>query len=155
MIADAVDRSLLEALQAEGRATYADLATRVNLTAAPTQARIAKLENAGVISGYAAQVDRAKLGYGFLAFVSVILKNHQPDEGDQFEAQAAAIPQIQEVHHIAGGEDYLLKVIARDTADFERLLRYVLGAIPQVQRVKTTLVLSTAKSTTVCPVEAA
>lgn len=155
MLTDAVDRSLVGSLQSEGRATYADLASRIGLTAAPTQARVAKLENAGIITGYAARVDREKLGYGFLAFVSVILKNHQPDEEDAFEAAAAAVPQIQEVHHIAGDEDYLLKVIARDTADFERLLRRVIGAIPQVQRVKTTLVLSTAKSTTECPVEAA
>ncbi|RYG32065.1 Lrp/AsnC family transcriptional regulator [bacterium] len=153
MLADAVDRLLVETLQREGRVTYSDLATRVGLTAAPTQARVAKLESTGVITGYAAKVDRTKIGYTFLAFVSVILRNHEPDEEDAFEAAAAAIPQIQEIHHVSGEEDYLLKVIARDTTDFEKLLRRTIGAIPQVQRVKTTLVLSTAKSTTACPVD--
>ncbi|RYG41712.1 Lrp/AsnC family transcriptional regulator, partial [bacterium] len=130
-----------------------DLAGRVGLTAAPTQARVSKLETLGVITGYEAKVDRQKLGYGFLAFVSVILKNHEPNGEDAFEAAAAAIPQILEIHHVSGEEDYLMKVIAKDTGDFERLLRRAIGAIPQVQRVKTTLVLSSAKSTTVCPIE--
>jgi Lrp/AsnC family transcriptional regulator, leucine-responsive regulatory protein len=147
---DAQDRLLVRALQAEGRATCADLAGRIGLTAAPTQARITKMEAAGVLRGYAARVDRTKLGYGLLAFVSVVLASHEPEREDAFVAAMREIPEVQECHHVAGEEDYLLKVVARDVADLERVVRAV--STPQVRRVRTTLVLSSAKDTAEVPV---
>lgn len=149
---DAIDRAILQILQKEGRITNAELAQRVGLSPGPTLTRVHKLEDAGYILGYCAQLDRESLGLPVTAFVSVICKNHGLVESEEFFAAVEAMPEVMEVHHIAGEEDYLLKVVAASPADYERFVLEKLTAIDVVQRVKTTFVLSTRKSTTAIPV---
>lgn len=152
MSLDAVDRSILRILQEEGRITNVDLAQRVGLTPGPTLARVNKLEGSGVISRYAAIVDREALGLPVTAFVSVILKTHNLEASRAFVAAVSAMPEVLECHHIAGEEDYLLKVVAANPGDYEKFVLEQLSSVEAVQRVKTTIVLSSPKCTTEVPV---
>src|SRR5689334_15559925 len=111
MLLDATDSRILEILQEEGRITNADLATRIGLSAGATLARVNKLESAGFICGYKAILDRAGLGLNITAFVAVILKSHGRQESMDFLEAVQELPQVLECHHIAGEEDYLLKVV--------------------------------------------
>ena len=149
---DAVDRHILEILQCEGRITNAELATRVGLTPGPTLARVAKLESIGTIRGYAALVDRDRVGLPVTAFVSVILKGHGAAASHGFVEAITTLPEVLECHHIAGEEDFLLKVVAASPGDYESFVLNKLMEIPDVQRIKTTFVLSSPKSQTAVPI---
>jgi Lrp/AsnC family leucine-responsive transcriptional regulator len=148
---DVIDRQILALLQRDGRMTNAALAEAVGLTATPMLARIRKLEQAGVIRGYTALVDAAKVGRPVLAFIHVTLKNHGLAPHKKLVAIAAALPQVLECHHIAGEEDFLLKVCVEDIAELEHLLLHELSASGVVGRAKTTLVLSSSKRTAAVP----
>lgn len=148
---DAIDLRILEILQNDGRITNAELAGRIGLTPGPALTRVQKLENAGYIHKYVALVNRAELGLGVTAFVSVIVKEHDRKSSEQFNSAIQAIPQILECHHIAGEEDYLLKVVASNPADYEHVILDEIASIPVVQRVKTLFVLSTTKNETAIP----
>lgn len=152
MALDAADKQILDILQTEGRITNAELASRIGLTPGPTLARVNKLEASGVISCYCAIVDHAKLGLPVTAFVSVIMNNHGVAASMAFFNAMAKLPEVLECHHIAGEEDYLLKVVAASPSDYERFVLDKLMELPDVQRVKTTFVLSSPKSTTAIPI---
>lgn len=149
---DIIDFNILEILQKEGRITNAELAQRIGLTPGPVLTRVSKLESAGYIRGYVAVVDRASLGLGVTAFVSVILKDHDRRSAEVFTTAVGSIPQVLECHHIAGDEDYLLKVIAASPVDYERVILDEISSLAGVQRVKTIFVLSTTKDETGVPV---
>jgi Lrp/AsnC family leucine-responsive transcriptional regulator len=152
MLLDATDARILETLQEEGRITNADLATRIGLSAGATLARVGKLEAAGFICGYKAILDRPGLGLGVTAFVAVILKSHGRQESADFLEAVKDIQSVLECHHIAGDEDYLLKVVAANPSDFETFVLDQLTSIPAVHRVKTTFVLSSPKASTSIPI---
>jgi Lrp/AsnC family leucine-responsive transcriptional regulator len=117
------DARILEVLQRDGRRPYADLGAEVGMSGPSAHERVKKLEARGVITGYAALVDPAAIGLDILAFcwVTQAPGTAATDLTNDF----AAIPEIEECHHIAGEADYLLKVRARDTRDLERVLRQV------------------------------
>ena len=117
------DAKILAVLQRDGRRPYAELGAEVGMSGPSAHARVKKLEARGVIKGYAAVVDPASVGLGILAFswITQAPGTAATDLTDDF----AAIPEIEECHHIAGEADYLLKVRARDTRDLERVLRMV------------------------------
>ena len=152
MLLDATDARILEILQESGRITNAELAHRVGLSPGATLARVSKLELAGVISGYTAIMNREALGLAVTAFVAVILKTHGRQESADFLEAVKSLPQVLECHHIAGDEDYFLKVVASSPSDFETFVLDELTSIPAVQRVKTTFVLSSPKVSTVVPI---
>ncbi len=152
MAHDAIDDVILSILQFEGRITNAELAQRVGLTPGPTLARVNKLESAGVIQGYAAQLDREEMGWPITAFVAVILHQHGRGPCGDFVRAVSDLPEVLECHHIAGAEDYLLKVVAQSPRQYEEFVMAKLTAIPVVQRVNTTIVLSTAKETLALPI---
>lgn len=154
MSLDAIDRKILETLQREGRITNQELSTRVGLTPAPTLARVHKLEEQGFIKGYVAIVDRLGLGLPVTAFVSVILHEHGKGQANEFLSAVRGMPEVLECHHIAGEEDYLLKVVAANPADYERFVLDELTQVPSVRRVKTTFVLSSPKCDTFVPIRA-
>ena len=151
---DAVDKKIVTILQREGRMTNVELAQRVGLTPAPTLARVHKLEELGFIQGYAAILNRDMVGLPVTAFVSVILKEHGKEIAKKFIETVREFPEVLEIHHIAGDEDYLLKVVAADPRSYELFMLDNLTALDTVQRVKTTFVLSSPKSTTVVPIGA-
>ncbi|KAA0229309.1 Lrp/AsnC family transcriptional regulator [Fimbriimonadia bacterium ATM] len=149
---DTVDLSILATLQSEGRVTNSDLAVRVGLTPAPTLQRVRKLEDAGIIRRYAAILDPESLGLQVTVFVSVVMVSHGREATDRFVAAVSDLPEVLECHHLAGDEDFLLKIVARSPADYERFLLEKLCAIEGVQRVNTKFVLSSPKSTTELPI---
>ena len=117
------DARILDVLQRDGRRAYADLGADVGMSGPSAHERVKKLESRGVITGYAAIVDPRAVGYDVLAF-SWITQAPGTVAHDLSEA-FAAIPEIEECHHITGEADYLIKVRARDTRDLERVLRRV------------------------------
>jgi Lrp/AsnC family leucine-responsive transcriptional regulator len=133
------DARILEVLQRDGRRAYADLGADVGMTGPSAHERVKKLEARGVISGYAAIVDPRAIGYDILAFTWVTQApgTVAHDLTDAF----AAIPEIEECHHITGEADYLVKVRARDTRDLERVLRRV-QSTPDVFQTETDVVFS-------------
>ena len=133
------DARILEILQRDGRRPYADLGTEVGMSGPSAHERVKKLEARGVIRGYAAVVDPTALGYDILAF-SWITQAPGTTTHDLTDA-FAAIPEIEECHHITGEADYLIKVRARNTRDLERVLHAV-QATPNVFQTETDVVFS-------------
>jgi len=142
---DAIDCRIVELLQTDGRMTNAALAEAVGLTATPMLQRIRKLEQAGVIQRYTAVVDAAKVGRPVVAFIHITLKDHRMQNHSKLVSIAGALPQVLECHHIAGAEDFLLKVAVSDIQELEHLILHELSASGAVGRINTTLVLSSSK----------
>jgi Lrp/AsnC family leucine-responsive transcriptional regulator len=117
------DAKILEILQRDGRRPYAELGAEVGMSGPSAHERVKKLEARGAIRGYGAILDPAAVGYGILAF-SWITQAPGTAATDLTD-DLAAIPEIEECHHITGEADYLIKVRARDTRDLERILRQV------------------------------
>jgi Lrp/AsnC family leucine-responsive transcriptional regulator len=137
---DAVDRQLLDALRANARATYAELARVVNLSAPAVHERVAKLEGAGVITGYHASVSPESLGYAMNALVGVFLTDSA--DTDAVAAQLADLPAVEHCWFVAGEETFVIKVRVPDVAGLEDAIR-TLNAMKGVARTRTTVVLST------------
>lgn len=153
IVLDAVDREVVRLLQGNGRMTNTALAEAVGLTPTPMLARIKKLEQRGVITKYVALADPATLGRSTMAFVSVMLTAHKLATHEAFLAAVIKLPEVLECHHIAGEDDFLLKVVLRDIREYEHFLLHRLSKIAGIDRVRTTFVLSTAKNETAIPVE--
>lgn len=149
---DAHDSAILSILQNEGRITNAELASRIGLTPGPTLARVNKLESAGFISGYAALVDRASVGYPITVFVSVILQVHNKASNDAFLSAVREMPEVLECHHVAGEEDFILKVVAASPSEYETFVLERLTSAVELQRVKTIFVLSSPLDRTSVPI---
>jgi Lrp/AsnC family leucine-responsive transcriptional regulator len=150
---DAIDRQILRLLQENGRMTNAALAEAVGLTATPMVQRIKKLEQRGVIAGYSAVVDARAIGRGTTAYVHVKQAEHSLENHRRFVETVAEFPEVLECHHIAGEEDFLLKVVVRDIGEYEQFLLHRLSTIPGIDRVKTTFVLSTSTARTALPID--
>lgn len=145
-VLDATDRRILRHLRSDARITNAELASRVDLSAAGLQKRLRKLEEAGVIRGYRADVDRRALGYDLLCFIEVTLHRHEPTAVERFRTVVRDLPEVLECHHITGEHDYLLKVAVRNTAHLERFLLQTLTPLPGMDRMQTSLVLNELKA---------
>lgn len=143
---DAIDHKLLELLQRNGRATQLELAKAVGLSQPAVAERLRKLEERGVILGYSARVDAAKLGVDITAFIGVGIEH--PKFFDGFTKKVKALDEVLECHRVAGEDSYLLKVKTRNTRTLDRLLVEVLRTIPGVTRTYTTIVLSPVKEET-------
>jgi Lrp/AsnC family leucine-responsive transcriptional regulator len=146
---DAIDREILTALMEDGRMTWADLAERTGLSAPAVAERTHRLEERGAIRGYAALVNGSQVGAHMTALVAVTLANAAAR--DAFVNTVRDTAEIQECHHTAGEDDYLLKVRCGGTAELERLVSDVLKGVPGVARTRTTVVLSTVKESVVVP----
>ena len=144
-------------MSSASRAAFAALSTApVRLLACceppATAERVRRLEAAGVIRGFAALVDARTVGCPLTAFVGVTLE--RPTHREAFLQRVQEMPEILECHHVAGEEDYLLKIRCRTTLDLERVISERLKGLAGVARTRTTIVLSTSKETTVAPVDA-
>ena len=137
---DEVDRRLLDALRANARATYAELGRSVGLSAPSAHDRVAKLEAAGVITGYHAAVAPEALGYSMNALVGVFITDSA--DTDEIAAALAALPVVEHCWFVAGEETFVIKVGVPDVAALETAIRQ-LNAIRGVARTRTTVVLST------------
>ena len=149
---DPIDLSLLARLTSAGRASWAELGALVGLSAAAVADRVRRLEERGVIQGYAAILAPRSLGFDVLAFIALTLEH--PRHRAAFLARITDLAEVQECHHVVGEADYLLKVRCRYTAALEILLSESIKGIPGVARTHTTLALSSAKHTTALPLAA-
>ncbi len=151
---DEKDARILEVLQRDGRVTNVELARAVELTPSATLERVRKLEEKGLIRGYAALLDPSALGLGLLAFIFLRVDDKEDLVGRaEGTAEAlAALPSVLELHHLAGEDCFLVKVRARDTDDLYRILRDEFGPFKTIRGTRTTIVLKTVKETTLLPV---
>lgn len=148
---DAIDKKILKILQENARTPNTEIARQVGLVPSAILERIRKLEERGVILGYGVRLNGQALGLGLLAFVLV-----RTDEfyGESKAARAlASIPEVLELHHIAGEDCFLVKVRAADTEALGRLLREQISAIESVRSTRTTIVLHTTKETEALPLQ--
>ena len=137
---DAIDRRLLELLGANGRLSYAELARQVGLSSPAVHERVDKLEAAGIIRGYRADLDPIAVGLGVTAFIGVVQAPGR--EIDEVEVAMAALPEIEACYFLAGSESFLVKVRVATIADLEQLI-VRLNRIPGVANTRTMVTLST------------
>ncbi len=143
-----IDKQILNIIQQDARISNAEIARQVGLAPSAVLERVKKLEERGVIKGFEARLDAAQLDFGLTAFVAV-RTNDCCIETDKF---LSAIPEVLEVHDVAGEDSYLLKVRAKSPEDLARLLRERLRNVPNIASTKTTIVLQTIKETTALPI---
>jgi len=150
---DSIDRRILQALQANGRATYDELAAGVGLSASATLRRVKRLEESGVISGYVALVAPEQVGLGLTAYINVRLAKHSDTRSpvDAFAAAVQAWPEVVECAALTGEMDYLLRVLVRDMAHYSRFIMDILLKHPSVQDCKTSFMMRRLKGTTAVP----
>ena len=152
---DAIDRRILRALQADGRATYDVLAAQVSLSASATQRRVKRLEESGVIAGYVAVVPPERVGLGLTAFLNVRLQKHteghKRDPMELFRAAVQTWPEVVECVALTGEMDYLLRVVAQDMAQCSRFILETLLKHPSVEDCKTSFMLDRVKSSATVP----
>lgn len=141
---DDVDRQILAELQADGRMTNVELARRVGLSAPPCLRRVRRLEEEHIIRGYHADLDPVALGYEITFFALVGLESQKDAVLRAFEQMVLAWPEVRECHMIRGGGDFLLRLVARDTAH-ENALTSRLTAVEAVARVQTLQTIRTSK----------
>jgi Lrp/AsnC family leucine-responsive transcriptional regulator len=146
---DEKDQRILELLQDNARITNVELARVVELTPSATLERVRKLEERGLIKGYMARLDPHALGLGLVAFIFVrVDEMHDTlEEADKTADALAALPSVQELHHLAGEDCFLVKVRARDTDDLYRVLKEEFGQFKSIRSTRTTIVLKTVKET--------
>ena len=147
---DPIDLRILEILQTNARETQADIARDIGLAPSAVLERVRKLESRGIIRGYTALVDPKAVDLPMLAYVAV--RSDETGSDDRVAQVLAKIPEVLEVHHVAGDDCYLIKVRARDAEQLGVLLRTRFARIPGVRSTRTTIVLETVKETPRLPV---
>lgn len=133
---DRADIALLEALQADSSRSIAQLAERAGVSASACHRRIKALEDAGIITGYAAQVDSRRLGLKLQAFVEITLTSQSREAMDRFEAVVGDFDDILECYLMSGNADYLLRVAAADLDQYDRIHRDCLARLPGVSAMR-------------------
>lgn len=149
---DNIDLQILRELQADGRITNVELATRVGLTAPPCLRRVRTLEDEGAIRGYHAELDPHRLGYGIIVFAMVSLKSQAEADLRAFEDHVAKLGEVRECHMLNGEIDFILKVVAHDLQEFQKFLTTHITPAPNVGGVKTSLTIRTSKAEPGVPV---
>ena len=142
---DSFDRKMLAVLGEDGRITVTDLARAVGLSKTPCQVRLRRLEAAGVITGFRAVVDPARLGLDHVAFAEVKLSDTREKALDEFNAGVRRIAEVEECHMIAGSFDYLLKVRTVDIRRYRIVLGEKISSLPHVASTSTFVAMETVK----------
>lgn len=144
---DRFDLSILRELATEGRMAVTELARRIGLSKTPTQARVKRLEEAGVIAGYRAVLNPIRLGLAHVAFVEVRLSDTREAALQAFNRAVRAVAEIEECHMMASRFDYLLKVRTGDITEYRRVLGERISALPHVASTSTFVVMEAVKET--------
>lgn len=142
---DATDRKILRVLQQEGRIAHVDLAERIGLSPTATTERVKRLTRDGVVTGYGARLDPARLGLSMLVFIEVTLDRTTAEIFEKFDAAVRRAPEVLECHLIAGGFDYLVKARVPDMAHYRRFLGDVVLSLPGVRSTHTYPVMEEVK----------
>lgn len=149
---DDIDKKILEILQSRAKITNARLSEEIGLSPAPTLERVKKLEQMGIITSYHAKLNTEKIGLGVTTFVLATLSGHNRANIEGFIKEINKIPEVVECHHITGAGDFILKVIAKDIASYQKLMLEKVSDIKQVDNMQSMVVLSTFKDSKVIPV---
>ena len=142
---DAIDRNILNALQQNCRRPIADIADIVGLSLSACARRISLLEERGYIQGYGARLNPDKLGLNMSFYIELSLNSQSVQVLEAFEAAVRKRPEILECHLMTGSFDYLLKIAAKNTADYEAVYRRIISSLPHVGRIQSALVMKTIK----------
>ena len=142
---DRLDEAILRVLAGEGRISAVDLSRRIGLSKSPTQARMKRLEEAGVIIGYHARLNRVRIGLAHVAFVEVRLSDTREAALQAFNRAVLAVTEVEECHMIASRFDYLLKVRTSDIAEYRRVLAEHISALPHVASTSTYVAMEAVK----------
>jgi Lrp/AsnC family transcriptional regulator, leucine-responsive regulatory protein len=145
-VADAVDRRILKELSADARMTNNELAERVRLSASACLRRLRRLEETGVIKGYAAIIDPAIEGWTMTALASVRLSRQHDDEIRMFEEAVLQWDEVLECHLVTGSRDYTLKVMCGGLEDYERFIKEKIAKLKCVDTIETSFVMNTIKA---------
>lgn len=148
---DAKDRQIIRALQEDGRLTNQDLAERVNLSPSPCLRRLRNLEAAGIVTGYTALVDQKAYGLPITVFIRIRLERHSEDAVKTFETRIDRIEEVLDCYLLAGGDDYLLRVIVASLEAYEDFIRRRIHAIPGIASIDTSFAYGVVKQTRLFP----
>ena len=148
---DGFDRKILDVIAVEGRITVTELAKRIGLSKSPTQARLRRLEETGVVRGYRALFDPILLGRDHVAFVEVKLSDTRESALATFNAAVTQIPEIEQCHLIAGAFDYLLKVRTSGMGSYRLVLAERLSTLPHVASTSTYVAMQAVKEEAIAP----
>ena len=140
---DEFDRKILSILGRDGRITYTDLAQHVGLSKTPCQQRVKRLVESGLITGFRAIVDPAKVGLDHVAFAEVKLSDTREEALRQFNTAVRQIPEVEECHMIASSFDYLLKVRTPDIRRYRIVLGEKISSLPHVASTSTFVAMET------------
>jgi DNA-binding Lrp family transcriptional regulator len=145
---DTIDFRILRFLQQDGRISNTELAERVHLSQSACLRRVRNLEEAGVIAGYVALLDPGRIGQNCDVFVEITLNSQSEESLEAFEAAVRDCPEVMECYLMSGDADYLLHLVAADTADYERLHKTRLSRFPGVSRIRSSFALRTVSKKT-------
>jgi len=142
---DRFDHAILRELSMDGRISATELGRRIGLSKSPTQARMKRLEEGGVITGYRANLDPIRMGQAHVAFVEVRLSDTREAALQAFNKAVLAVPEVEQAHMIASRFDYLLKVRTTDIQDYRRVLAERISALPHVASTSTYVAMEAVK----------
>ncbi|MCL4166146.1 UNVERIFIED_CONTAM: hypothetical protein GTU68_056288 [Idotea baltica] len=148
---DGFDRKILDVISVEGRISVTDLSKRIGLSKSPTQARLRRLEETGVVRGYRALFDPIRLGRDHVAFVEVKLSDTRESALAAFNAAILKIPEIEQCHLIAGAFDYLLKVRTSGMSSYRLVLAERISTLPHVASTSTYVAMQAVKEEAIAP----
>ena len=152
---DEIDLRILEILEADGRLSNVELADKVGLSPSPCLRRVRRLEADGIIEGYGAKINRAKVGLGLTAFVSVKLERPREAEATQFGKAMQRLPQVLSCYLISGQPDFLLEVTVSDLSQYSNSLLKSLRDQPRIKEVQSSFVLDSIKQPSPLPLRSA
>lgn len=138
---DSYDQRILRILSKDGRIAWKDLADAIGLSMTPTIRRVRRLEQAGLIEGYAARLNEERLAGSISVFVSVTLERQTESALATFEAELAKSPKVMSGFLMTGGADYLLRVVVRDLNDYQSFVMDVLSRIPGIAHIQSSFAL--------------
>lgn len=145
---DRFDEAILRILSTDGRISATELARRIGLSKSPTQARLKRLEETGIITGYRALLDPIRMGQAHVAFVEVKLSDTREAALQAFNRAVLAVPEVEQCHMIASRFDYLLKVRTGDIQEYRRVLAERISALPHVASTSTYVAMEAIKEFT-------
>lgn len=147
-VIDDIDKSILNALQNDGKLTMKELAAQLNMSTTPIFERVKRLEREGLIIGYRAIVDPQKVDHPQIIYCSISLKDLSPEAQEYFDQVVCNLPQVQEVHLIAGDYDYLVKMVVKDINEFHEIYNKHLFQTKLLAKANSNFVIATKKATT-------
>jgi Lrp/AsnC family leucine-responsive transcriptional regulator len=149
---DATDARILRALQDDARLSVAELSTQVGLSTSPCWRRVKRMEEAGLITGYQARIDRRVLGLGVLVFVSITIEDHSEAAARAFEKAVHSLPEIVACWSVAGAADFLLQVVSPDLDTYADFAMTTVRRLPGIKAMHTTFTLKEVKALQPWPV---